>query len=406
MGKAARQAREKKAALTERDLHGWKLLEEFGDLLERAEAKVERGPREIHGLRQLHMQRYLRLFLLGVYNPVVSSMRALCQASHLPRVQKEIRGGPVALSRFSEAQAVFDPEVLRLAMEELVRRGAAQLQEMKGGRGLEPETLKIIDSTLWTVLPRMAWAEYGGGRGGKANAVRLHLKLRVSDVTPSDAAITVGKTCERQAMREELKKGEVLIGDRNYSENYELLEEMVAKGAGFLFRLRNNAALEWKQEEELSEADREAGLVQAGRARLGKRGTRPELRFVRIEPKNGEPVLLVASSHFEEMSAGQLAELYRRRWEVELFFRWLKCIVPCRHWFAESQRGVSFQIYLSLIYALMLTEWLGYRPSKRVMELIAWRESGWATDEDFIAGLAREAHAHQLRQARKNKKKA
>jgi len=401
MGKKARIAKEKKAAVTERDLRGWDLLTRFSELLARAQAQVTPGPRETHGLRQLTAQNYLRLFLLGVFNPIVTSMRGLCEASHWPRVQQVACGQTVVPSRFSDAQDVFDPEVLRLVMEELVAAGAAQLDAAHGGRALPPSALQIIDSTLWAVLPRMKWARYGGGRTGATNGVRLHLKLRISDHTPVQATVTVGACCERRAVRERLRAGELLLGDRNYAEDYGLLAEIVAAGGGFLFRLRKSAVLTWEQEETLTDAERAAGIVRAGWARLGERGARLRWRIVRIEAPGHEPVVLVASAQFDDLTPGELGELYRKRWQVELFFRWLKCVLPCQHWFAESQRGVTFQIYLSLIYALLLSECLGRRPTKRLLELIAWREAGWASDDDFVAAVARELRAQQQRAARK-----
>jgi hypothetical protein len=328
-------------------------------------------------------------------------MRGLCGASTLERVQEQVCGGAVALSRFSEAQQVFDPELLRHVMAELVEAGAARLGETRGGCGLDAAALRIIDSTLWGVLPRMGWASYGGGRGGEANGVRLHLKLRVSDGAPAAAAITVGKRCERAEMRARCQAGELLVGDRNFAENYALLEELGAKGCGFLFRLRNNAVLRWQSEEPLGEAERAAGIVRAGTAFLGERGARGPWRVVRLEPAGREPVLLVASAQFAGLSAAELAELYRRRWQIELFFRWLKCVLPCRHWFAESERGVSFQIYLSLICALLLAEELGRRPGRRLMEMMAWVQMGWATEAELQRAIVAELRLQQGRAARK-----
>jgi hypothetical protein len=59
-----------------------------------------------------------------------------------------------------------------------------------------------------------------------------------------------------------------------------------------------------------------------------------------------------------------------------MFFRWLKCLVPCRHWFAESREGVLIQIYLCLIKALPLAERTGSKPNKRMMELLQWHQMG------------------------------
>jgi IS4 transposase len=48
-------------------------------------------------------------------------------------------------------------------------------------------------------------------------------------------------------------------------------------------------------------------------------------------------------------------EIYKLRWTIELFFRWLKCLLPCRHWLAESRNGVAIQVYCALIAALLLS---------------------------------------------------
>jgi IS4 transposase len=44
------------------------------------------------------------------------------------------------------------------------------------------------------------------------------------------------------------------------------------------------------------------------------------------------------------LSAALVSQLYRQRWKIELFFRWVKCILGCGHWLAESERGVTIQI--------------------------------------------------------------
>ena len=73
--------------------------------------------------------------------------------------------------------------------------------------------------------------------------------------------------------------------------------------------------------------------------------------------------MLVSNKAREELSAQLLALIYRRRWRVELFFKWLKCILGCRHWLAESQRGVALQVYCALIAALLLLRSSGRRPA-------------------------------------------
>jgi hypothetical protein len=73
-----------------------------------------------------------------------------------------------------------------------------------------------------------------------------------------------------------------------------------------------------------------------------------------------------------------------------MFFRWLKCLAPCRHWFAESRAGVRHQVYLALIEALLLSEAIGRKPNLRMMELLHWHQLGMADDAALAEGLRRE----------------
>jgi len=107
---------------------------------------------------------------------------------------------------------------------------------------------------------------------------------------------------------------------------------------------------------------------------------------VRVPTQDGE-LLLVTHKSRAELSAELLALIYRYRWRIELFFKWLQCILGCRHWLAESPRGVALQVYRALIAALLLLRYIGgCRPGKRAMEMIRFYLVGYAT----LAELTRE----------------
>lgn len=110
------------------------------------------------------------------------------------------------------------------------------------------------------------------------------------------------------------------------------------------------------------------------------------------------PVLrLVTNLEPAELSAGEVALLYKERWRVELFFRWIKCILGCRHWLAESPRGAQVQMYLALIAAVLLQLYTGRRPGKRVMEAIQLYLLGVATLDELDAAVERATQQAALR---------
>ena len=102
--------------------------------------------------------------------------------------------------------------------------------------------------------------------------------------------------------------------------------------------------------------------------------------MVRVEA-NGEVFQLVTTR--EDLSAELIGLIYRQRWQIELFFKWIKTILNCRHWLAESPEGVRIQIYCVLIASLLLMLWSGQRPNQRMVESLQWYWMGLATAEEF-----------------------
>jgi Transposase DDE domain len=392
----------KSEPISEEQLAGWKLLERFLGLLDKSGDGIALDRREQHGLRELDRRTYFGLFLFGLFNPVVASMRALCAATRLERVQQTFdREGPVAISGFSDAQQVFAAEILQPVMQELLSQSLARnLPDRKIGR-ISPEMLHVFDSTLWKVIPRMGWAKWRY-QNVEQRAVRLHVKLRLADLQPDLTEIGGGKTCERAAMRRMLKPGEFYLGDRYYGGDHGLFQELDELGCGYVLRLNNATTLEVVENHPVPPEAAAQGVISDAMMKIGARGA-GGIRRVVILQRTGmkESLILVTSEPFEDLSALEVTGLYRHRWEVEMFFRWLKCLVPCRHWFAESREGVRIQIYLVLIKALLLAELTGRKPNKRMMELLHWHQMGWASDAELTALLAAEEAARQRRRAKK-----
>ena len=368
------------------------MLEQFREVLD---SVLGQSPNQLHPSfsserRLLSVSEYLSLFLFGLYNPAIRTMRGLCAASRLKRVQEEICGSPVSLGSFSEAQHLLDPQLLDRVFTEL----AAQLPKQTGEGQLGQWQWLARDGSLFAALARMDWALYGGGKCGAPNrAVRLHLSLNIVEDKPEVATVRVGKECERKVWREQWKKGQGYVGDRIFGQDYRLLGRLNKKQCAYVLRLREKQAIINVLEElRVTEADQKAGVIRQAWAILGStaRYQSVRVRVVWIQTKEGSPLILVTNLDPEELSAEWVSLLYRKRWQIELFFRWIKCILGCRHWLAESPRGVAIQIYLALIAALLLQLYLGKRPNKRMMELIQLHQMGIATDDELKTGLEKQ----------------
>jgi hypothetical protein len=383
----------KPSRIEESALRQWSLVKKFQAVLDEVSPEVEAHRTEHDPRRTLHRRDYFSLFLLGMFNPVLGSMRALCAASGLRRTRQALGTSPVSLGSFSEAQGLFEPQLLEAVLSRLVADLPAGAASQIGGVDLA--CLRVVDSTLWYVLPRMDWAAWRSGRSGhQQHGVRLHLKYRLADGVPVAGICSGGKLCERKALRQQLKAGEFYIGDRCYGQEYGFLEELDGKGCGYLMRLKQNQVIvQTQHSRELSAQDLEAGVCRDEDVVLGRtaRYERGPFRLIVVDhAQMEEPVWLVTNQTPGQLSAAQVAQLYRRRWEVEGFFRWLKCLLPCRHWLAESENGVAIQIYTALICAVLLTQRLGRKPSKRLMEMLAFHQMNQASDEELAEAMRAE----------------
>ncbi|MEZ5941662.1 MAG: transposase [Planctomycetaceae bacterium] len=96
---------------------------------------------------------------------------------------------------------------------------------------------------------------------------------------------------------------------------------------------------------------------------------------------------MILATNARDLPAELIAVAYRYRWQIELFFRWLKCVLGCRHLLSHCESGVTLQVYAAVIASLLISLWTGSKPTKRTWEMLCHYFSGWATLEEL--------HQHQ-----------
>lgn len=395
---------QRKAKFTAKDLGHFRVLREFRECLGRVVDEHDLHPSFRDSKRLLEIGDYLCLLLFGLLNPVAGTLRGLNQASKIKKVQTDVCTRPASLGSLSEAQHLVDLEILEKVFEELSFRLRDNWERDLSKKARRVEQWLAQDSSVWSALPRMAWALYGGGRNGSAQAVSLNLSFHVGADAPARASITEARKCERAALREILKPGAAYVGDRYYGIDYGFFAELQKMGCTYCIRLRDTAEMEVIEELEVSEAEAAAGVLWQATVRLGlgKRSAQScPLRVVHVRGVSGEILVLATNLTREELPGDEVALIYKNRWSIEYFFRWVKCVMGCNHWMAESRNGVSIQIYLALIASLLLQLQLGRRPSKRVWELLGWHQAGALEDGELEELLAAQLSAEKRRRERK-----
>lgn len=383
-----------KEAIDPKSIQGLKYFKALKDMLSGLHSLG--AARDKAGNRDLHFDQYVSLILLYFFNPTLTSMRSIVQASQLENVQKALGCKATSLGSFSEAKSVFDADCLKPIVSDLAARLAPSASPAEAAA---LGTLTAVDGSLLPALPKMFWALWNYEH---KRAAKLHLHFEVFKSAPVLAEITAGQSCEKKSLHGLLEPGRFYVLDRGY-EQFRLFQAIGDIGSSFVCCVREQVTWTVLRERELSAAARKAHVVADAEVDLGKRRAEGVLtqpyRVVIIErPSRSQPDVmtrLVLISNRMDLDAELIALAYHYRWEVEQFFRWLKCVLNCRHLVSTSQNGVELQVYTALVASLLITLWVGRKPTKRTYEMLCLYFQGWANLEELMR------HIETLKPAKK-----
>jgi hypothetical protein len=371
------------------DVQGFKYFHMLGPLFTHLHAAGTQRDRA--GNRKLYYDQYATLLLLYFFNPALTSLRALQHASTLAKVQQRWGVRRTSLGALSEAAHVFDAALL----QEVIATLGSRLRP----HGLPTERaalrdLTAVDGSLLPALPKMAWAVW---QDDQHRAAKMHVAFEVLRQVPVGVTVTAGSASERAELRRLVHAGGFYVFDRGYAD-YALFQALHDLPCSFIGRVQHNAAYEVQEERPVSAAAQAAGvrrdyllrrLGTAHHTRLLPQPFRAVLVGTDKTGPDGTPELLVLVTNRVDLEAELVALAYRYRWAVELFFRWLKCVLGCRHLLSQGANGVSLQVYVAIIASLLISLWIGRPPTKRTYEMLCFYLSGWASEAELMAHIDR-----------------
>ena len=401
-------AGKKRADVREEDVTGLKYFDKLAPLLARLHGVG--CQRDKAGNRRLHFDQYCMLVLLFLFNPVVRSLRAIEQASELRKVQRKLGCRRASLGSLSEATDVFQPERLKEVIAEL----GDQLQPIARDPRLKdvPHVLTLVDGTLLKGLPVLVQAALPDPRRAKLKAkFRLHTQFDLERGVPIRIDVTEGvsrgEADERAVLGKALQTGRCYVKDRGYAK-FALFNAIVAADSSYVCRLRDNSRYEIEQERPLTAEDVAAGIILDAVVRLGEYKEGPDrpdhpLRLVIVKTtpheKRGGAAgpasngLLLIATNLLDLPAWIIALIYRYRWTIEIFFRFFKHVLGCRHLLSHDPAGIEIQTYCAIIACMLISLWTGRKPTLRTYEMICHYFTGLAEEDELLAHLAKlQAH--------------
>jgi len=395
----------RKPKIKNSDLSGLKYFEE---LAPRFEPLREFGcERDKAGNRTLHYDQFCMGMLMALFNPIVDSLRGLEQATKLQKVQQRLGVERMSLGSLSEAARLFDAEALKPIIEEL----GQELQPL----GKDPRladvrhTLTLVDGTLLACLPKILQAVVLKEEKGSALVKwRLHAQFEVDRYVPTRIDVTPnggGKHDERAVMENTIEANRCYVMDRGYAK-FALFNKIAAAPSSYVCRVRDNSAYQVLEERPLTDDERAAHVIRDAIVELGatsKKDARPDhtirLVVVKTEPHvkrgkykggatgPGSDGYLRIATNLLDVPAEIIALIYRYRWSVEIFFRFFKQILGCRHLFFHNENGIKLQAYCAIIASMLFCLWTGRKPNKRTYEMVCYYFLGLASQEELLDHL-------------------
>ena len=228
----------------------------------------------------------------------------------------------------------------------------------KGGR--HPFRFKgklfSLDGSLFNVAMEIfPWANYNN----KKAAFKLHLGLDHDGLIPAFATVTVGKESEMsQARLFDFPKGSVVVFDKGYND-YTWHNTLTEKGVFFVSRIRGNAVY---QVIKTHPVRKDSGVISDDIIRYSRkknidRRLKPVRKIVYRDGETGREFTFI-TNHFR-WSASTIAAIYKQRWQVELFFKWIKQNLKIKSFIGTSMNAVITQIMVALCVHLILA-WMKF----------------------------------------------
>lgn len=246
-------------------------------------------------------------------------------------------------SSFSEAINSRGLEQLLAVFEKLSHTAAGTLPDSHPELG----SLVAIDGSLITATLSMDWADYRKG----AKKAKIHLGFDLNRSIPTKIFFTDGNGPERPFVEPIISSGQTAVADRGYQE-HALFDSMQNNGKSFVIRIKAKTT---KTVVRQNEIEKDSIIFYDAEVLLGttenKNQTKMPVRLVGYHVAGAD--YWIATDR-RDLSANQIAEIYKLRWRIENFFAWWKRHLRVYHLIARSEYGLMVQILAGLITYLLL----------------------------------------------------
>ena len=261
--------------------------------------------------------------------------------------------GRVTRTNLAYANDHRDWHVFAAVAGVLMRRAQRLYQDTVPELGLEADLFALDATTIELSIALFPWARWKRDLA----SVKLNVLLDLRGDIPAFASLTEGKRHEVASLDEiPLYPGSYYVMDRGYLD-FRRLHRLHKAGSFFVTRLKSNTRFYVSESRQIEKPAWDAGIrcdqtIKLNTA-VGERNYPDPLRRISfLDPQTGKALVFLTNQF--ELEAVTIAEIYRRRWAIELFFRWIKQHLRLRGFYSTSSNGVRVQIWSAVCAYLLV----------------------------------------------------
>lgn len=320
--------------------------------------------------KKLDSLTFMKLFIYAQLMKLGSLKKISRKVKNKKKLQKELGLKSISKSQLSRKLSDLPPEIFEAILHHLVEQIHREFGKEKGDNLLGK--IHLIDSTTISLcLSQYRWAHFRNTKAG----VKVHTRVVFYDgeTSPDKIIITPAKPADVTQLDGlmVIEKDALHVFDRGYFD-FKKFDDYCCNNIRFCTRIKDNTIIHVIEE---LPVDTSAGVSREAIVKLGK--MKYPVRLIETKDSQGNTLAIIIND--AKMSAQEISNLYRNRWQIELFFKWMKQHLIIKKCYGKSANAVFNQIYIAMItfcLTLLMKKKVSYQGT--LLEMLDYIEDFWS----------------------------
>lgn len=327
-------------------------------------------------VKKLDVLTFTNAFIYAQLKNLDSLKRISDTIKRKKTVQRLVGIESISKSQLSRKNGDIPPEIFQAILHHLIQKLHQILGPTMTDKSLGK--LHLIDSsTISMCLSQYEWADFRETKAG----VKMHTSIVFCDDIsyPNDMILTPARPADETQLDSLIvpDKGVLHVFDRGYF-NFAKFDYYCEKGIRFATRIKSNTVVNVIEE---LPVDEDSSISRHAIVKIGN--MKNPLQLIETVDSEGNQIRIVCND--ATVGAQEISDIYRHRWQIELFFKWIKQHLVIKKLYGKSENAVYNQILIAMItfcLTLLMKNKLGYEGT--LLEMLRWTRDFWSQSMTFF----------------------